>query len=176
VLGAFLVLGVVGGVLWALLVDPAEYTRMPGGSGAMGELDLAKRFSADGWYAVIAIVGGFLGGVGLTWWRARDYRVTTALLLPGAALAAAVMTAVGRLLGPGDSETALAQVARGETVPAELAVSSLPVYLTWPIAVLAGALMVLWSSPGVPPLPHRAAEPMEDRDPDQPADPARSRA
>ncbi|HEU4514190.1 MAG TPA: hypothetical protein VFR87_13875 [Nocardioidaceae bacterium] len=175
VLGTFLVLGVVSGVAWSLLVDPAEYTKVPGGSGAMGELDLAKRFAADGWYAVIAIVGGFLAGVGLTWWRTRDFRVTAALLVPGAALAAATTTYVGRLLGPADSGDALSGVARGETVPAELAVSSLPVYLTWPIAVLAGALMVLWSSPGLPPLPHRGGRSTEGRDPEQPSNPEHTR-
>lgn len=169
VLGAFLALGVVSGVAWSLLVDPAEYTKVPGGSGEMGELDLAKRFGADGWYSVVAIVAGFLSGVGLTWWRTRDFRVTVALLVPGAALAAATMAYVGRLLGPGDSGAALARVGRWDTVPVELVVSSLPVYLTWPIAVLAGALMVLWSSPGLPPLPH-AGQPMADRDPEQPAD------
>lgn len=175
VLGSFLVLGVVSGVAWSLLVDPAEYTKVPGGSGAMGELDLAKRFAADGWYAVTAIVGGFLAGGGLTWWRTRDFRVTAALLVPGAALAAATTAYVGRLLGPGDSGAALSDVARGDTVPVELTVSSLPVYLTWPIAVLAGALMVLWSSSGPPPLPGAAARSMEDRDPEQPSNPERTR-
>ncbi len=176
VLGAFLVLGIVAGVVWSLLVDPAEYTKVRGGSGSMGELDLAKRFAADGWYAVIAVVGGFPAGVGLTWWRSRDFRVTTALLVPGAAIAAAAAAYVGRLLGPGDSGAALSHVARGDTVPVELAVSSLPVYLTWPIAVLAGALMVLWSSPGLPPLPHAGGRATEDRDPERPADPEHTRS
>lgn len=175
VLGTFLVLGIAAGVAWSLLVDPAEYTKVPGGSGAMGELDLAKRFGADGWFAVIGIVAGFLAGVGLTWWRTRDFRVTTALLVPGAAVAAATMAYVGRLLGPGDSGAALAGVRRGDSVPVELAVSSLPVYLTWPIAVLAGALMVLWSSPGLPPLPRMSGGAMEDRDPEQPSNPEHTR-
>ncbi|HEU4514449.1 MAG TPA: hypothetical protein VFR87_15185 [Nocardioidaceae bacterium] len=175
VLGTFLVLGIAAGVAWSLLVDPAEYTKVPGGSGAMDELDLAKRFGADGWYAVIGIVAGFLAGVGVTWWRTRDFRVTTALLVPGAAVAAATMAYVGRLLGPGDSGAALAGVRRGDTVPVELAVSSLPVYLTWPIAVLAGALMVLWSSPGLPPLPRTSRGAMEDRDPEQPSNPEHTR-
>ena len=100
VLGTFLLLGVVCGVLWWLLVDPAAYTRTARGGAAMSEIELSKRFNADGWYAVIAIVAGFLSGLGLAWWRTRDFRLTTALLVPGAALAAWVMSVVGHGFGP----------------------------------------------------------------------------
>lgn len=153
VFGTFLLLGVLSGVLWWVLVEPAEYTKGRGGV-AMGELELAERFSADGWYAVVALVAGFLGGVGVTWWRTRDFRVTTLLLVPGAAIAAATMALVGRMLGPEAPEAGADLLRRGQSVPAELAVTALSAYLMWPIAVLAGALMVLWSSPGVPPLTH----------------------
>ena len=44
---SLLVLGVVCGVLWWLLVDPAAYTKLRDG-GAMGEDDLSKQFAADG--------------------------------------------------------------------------------------------------------------------------------
>jgi hypothetical protein len=165
VLGTFLVLGVACGVLWWLLVDPAEYTRTLNGGGQMGEVDLSKRFNADGWYSVIAIVAGFLAGLGLTWWRSRDFRLTTVLLLPGAALAAAVMALVGRALGPGDPDVALASVQRGQAVPVQLVVDAAPGYLMWPVAVLFGALMVLWSSPRVP----SAAPDMPDDEPDETA-------
>ncbi len=150
VLGTFLVLGVVCGVLWWLLTDLAEYTRMPNGGGAMSEVELSKRFNADGWYSVIAIVAGFLSGLGLTWWRTRDFRLTAALLVVGAAVAAAVTAVVGRALGPGDPQAALASAHVGQAVPVQLSVTATPGYLVWPVAVLAGALMVLWSSPGVP--------------------------
>lgn len=146
VLGTFLVLGAVCGVVWWLVVDPAVFIRTRGGGGAMGEVELSKRFGADGWYSVIAIVAGFLSGIGLTWWRSRDFRLTTVLLVPGAALAAAVMAAVGRAVGPESPGIALAHAARGARVPVDLAVSATPSYLMWPIAVLFGALMVLWSS------------------------------
>jgi hypothetical protein len=150
VLATFLVLGVVCGVLWWLLVDPAEYTRVRNGGGAMSEVELSKRFNADGWYAVIAVLAGFGSGLGVAWWRTRDFRLTTLLLVPGAALAAAVMALVGRALGPGDPHVTLASAELGQTVPVQLAVTATPSYLVWPVAVLAGALMVLWSSPGVP--------------------------
>ncbi|HLN76472.1 MAG TPA: hypothetical protein VK204_05455 [Nocardioidaceae bacterium] len=147
VLGVFLVVGALCGVIWWLAVDPAEFVRTPDGGGAMGEVQLSKRFNPDGWYSVIAVVAGFLSGLGLTWWRSRDFRLTTVLLVPGAALAAATMALVGRALGPPDPHVTLVHAPRGAMVPVELAVSATPSYLMWPIAVLFGALMVLWSSP-----------------------------
>lgn len=147
ILGTFVVLGAVCGVIWWLVVDPAEFTRTADGGAAMGEVQLSKRFNPDGWYSVIAIVAGFLSGLGLTWWRSRDFRLTTLLLVPGAALAAATMAVVGRALGPDNPHITLVDAPRGAMVPVQLAVTATPSYLMWPIAVLVGALMVLWSSP-----------------------------
>lgn len=150
VLLVFAVLGVLCGVLWWVLVDPAQFTKRPSG-GTMGEIELGKRFDTDGWYTVLAVVPGFLAGLLLTWWRDRDFRLTTVLLVPGAAVAAVLMAVVGRLLGPGDPDIALEAAKLGARVPVELAVTADAVYLTWPIAVLLGSLVVLWSSPEDPP-------------------------
>lgn len=145
VLGTYLVLGLLCGVLWWLLVDPAVYVKGRDG-GSMGELELDKRFNADGWYAVIAAVAGLLSGLLLSWWRSRDYLLTTVLLLPGAGLAAAVMALTGRVLGPRPADEALAMAQRGDLVPLPLEVTSPAGYLVWPIAALIGALLVLWST------------------------------
>jgi len=150
VLATFAAVGALCGVLWWLLVDPAQYTRTLRGGATMMEVELSKRFNADGWYSVIAIVAGFVTGLAVTWWRSHDARLTTFLLLPGAALAAALMAAVGHALGPENPDTALAGVTRGQSVPVELVVTATASYLMWPVAVLFGALMVLWSSTGVP--------------------------
>lgn len=147
VLGGYLVLGAVCGGLWWLLAAPAEYVVTRDG-GAMGELELSRRFGVDGWYAVIAAVVGFFSGAGLAWWRSRDPLLTTVLLVPGAVLSAAAMSVVGGLLGPGNPDAALEAASRGDTVPVALTVTVTTCYLVWPIAVLLGALMVLWSSTG----------------------------
>ncbi|HEX6249328.1 MAG TPA: hypothetical protein VFZ64_15780 [Nocardioidaceae bacterium] len=166
ILGTFALVGVLGGALWWLLVDPAEFTKDREG-GAMSEVELAGRFAADGWYAVIAAVAGFLLGLGLTWWRTRDFRLTTVLVVVGSALAAWIMATVGGALGPDDTEAALEGARQGEMVPVELTVSAVPFYLMWPMGALVGALMVLWSVPGVDlprePVPGRS---MQDRDPE----------
>jgi hypothetical protein len=159
VLGTFLVLGAVCGLLWFVLVHPAHLERVRGGFQAPSELDLAKRIAADGWYVVIASVAGFAAGLGLTWWRSRDFLLTTVMLLPGAALAAAVMTLVGHALGPADPHQVLATASPGQMAPLELTVTAKASYLTWPVAVLLGSLMVLWSSPRAPGHEGRAVAP-----------------
>lgn len=150
VLGGLTGLGAVCGLVWWWAVDPADYVRRRGGGGAMSEVDQAHLFDADGWYAVLALLVGFGAGVALSWWRSRDPWLTTLLLAPGAGLAALAMVGVGHLLGGAPSGPALAAARVGEEVPVALAVSAESAYLMWPIGVLLGALMVLWSAPGVP--------------------------
>ena len=147
VIGIFLVLGLAGGVLWWLLVDLAAYTKTRDG-GVMSEAALRRQFSADGVYAVIAAVAGLVTGLVLTWWRSRDPLLTSLLLVIGAAIAAAVMALTGHLLGPGDPATALREAKVGAQVPLRLEVDTFSVYLVWPVAVLAGALVVLLNSAG----------------------------
>jgi hypothetical protein len=149
VLGGLLVLGIVCGVLWWLLVDPAVYTKVRAGA-AMGEVQLGKRFATDGWYAVIAFVAAVPTGAALTWWRSRDPLLTAALLVVGSALAAAAMALSGHLLGPGDPHVALVAGKVGIRVPTQLSVTATTAYLAWPIGLLAGSLLVLWSSPAEP--------------------------
>jgi hypothetical protein len=145
VLGGLLILGVLCGVLWWLLVNPAEFTKTRDG-GVMTEDDLSRQFATDGMYAVIAGVAGLLSGLALTWWRAMDPLVTSVLLVVGSVVAAAAMALTGYLLGPGDPGAALSAAQVGARVPERLDVDALTVYLAWPVAVLAGALVVLLGS------------------------------
>ena len=140
-------LGLLGGVLWWLLVDPAAYTKTRAG-GVMSEADLSRQFSADGVYAVIAAVAGLVTGLVMTWWRSRDPLLTSALLVVGAVLAAALMALTGHLLGPGDPGAALRAAKVGARVPIPLRVDAFTIYLVWPVAVLAGALVVLLNTTG----------------------------
>ncbi len=149
VLGTLVVLGAVCGVLWWWAVDPALYTKLRNGA-AMGEVQLGKRFNADGWYVVLGLVPGLVAGAVLTWWRSRDPLLTAGLLLVGSVAAAAVMAYVGHLLGPGDPHAVLANATAGTHAAVRLDVSAWTAYLAWPIGALAGALVVLWSRPVEP--------------------------
>lgn len=146
VVGGFVVVGLVCGGLWWSVTDLAVFTKQDDGV-SLGELQTGKRFNADGWYAMIAMVAGLLAGGVLTWWRQRDFRLTVLLVLVGSAVAAAVMAGTGQLLGPGDPEAALQAAEVGERVPVQLTVTAKAAYLVWPIAALVGTLMVLWSPP-----------------------------
>jgi hypothetical protein len=146
VLATYVLLGLLGGLVWWLLVDPATFTKVGrSAGGSMGEVQLARRFDADGWFCVLAILGGFFSGLVLTWWRRRDPLLVTVLVVLGAAGAAALMAVSGHLLGPGDPDVALREATVGEHVPVQLAVQARAAYLAWPIAALVGALVVLWS-------------------------------
>ena len=160
VLGTYVVLGVVGAVAWWLLVDPALFTKQAGGGLGMGEGQLARRFATDGWYTVIAAVLGVVSGSLLAWWRSRDFLLTAGLLLVGSGIAAALMSVLGRRLGPADPGSLVNTVSVGERLPVQLSLSATACYLVWPIAVLAGALFVLWSPPPEPAeRPGTSAEP-----------------
>jgi|1186.fasta_scaffold36931_2 hypothetical protein len=163
VLGTLALLGLLGGVLWAQVVTPAEFTKLANG-GAMGENELSKQFAADAWYVVIGAVAGLAAGLVLSWWRTRDPVLTSVLLLAGAVVAAVLMALVGHLLGPGDPRAALQSAKVGARVPQSLDVGLVPVwplgrylretatvYLSWPVGALAGALFVLLGrAPAVP--------------------------
>jgi hypothetical protein len=155
VVGCLLLLGVVCGVIWSMVVTPADFTRLHNGA-EMSEAELSKQFGADGWYAVISVCAAVLAGVVLTWWRSRDALWTAAMLLLGSLLAAVVMVATGHLLGPPSTRQALAAAKVGAKVPESLGLGVRPVtpvgpylsgtamfYLAWPVGVLAGCLAVL---------------------------------
>jgi len=147
VLGVLAGLGVLCGVLWWLLVTPAEFTRVASGGGEMGEVDLGRRFGADGWYATLAALAGLPAGFALTWWRARDYLLTAGLLVVGACVAAGLSLGVGYLLGPPKPDAVLAHAAAGVRVPVQLTLQAHTALLVWPLAVLLGSLVVLLSKP-----------------------------
>jgi hypothetical protein len=143
VLGWFVVLGLVAAVLWWQLAPLAEYTRTSSNA-EMGEEQLGVQVAADGWYAVIAAVGGLLSGVGLLAWRRRDPVAMVVLVAVGALLAGWVMLRVGLWLGPADPKTVLPHVPVGAKVPLQLEPHAHGVLAIWPITALLGAIGVIW--------------------------------
>jgi hypothetical protein len=181
VLGGLAVLGVLCGVVWSIVVTPAEFTKLPNGA-AMNEAALSVQFGADGWYLVIAAVAGLVSGFALTRLRTRDALLTAVLLVLGAVTAAVLMSWTGHLLGPANPRDVLAAAKVGTKIPESLTLGVGPVspfghylketvmfYLAWPVAVLAGCLAVLVS--GVPAADHH--DPDNETDPDEAVDDAR---
>lgn len=145
ILGTFLVLGVVGGLLWWQLTPLAEWVRTED-SGTMDQAGLSDAVAVDGWFFVIAAAGGVLAGVLLSAWRTRAPIATVLLITAGACLASAVMYLVGHQLGPDDVDAALRRARVGERVPTELEPMARGVYLAWPVSALLATLAVLWGT------------------------------
>ena len=143
VLGTFVVLGVLCGVLWWVLAPTPVFTKVRGG-GSMDEVDLGQQFGAVAWYVAIAAVAGLVSSIVLTWTRDRDPLLLAGLLLLGSVVAAALMALVGHVLGPGDPQAVLDTAPLGARVPDQLHVAARAAYLAWPVSVLLGCLVVLW--------------------------------
>jgi len=150
IVGALAALGLLAGGLWWLLWDPSYYT-VNGTQGSMGEADLSRRFAADGLFGVIALAVGFVAGLVVTWWFRRRRLLTLAALVVGSVAGVGVMVLVGLLLGPGDTDAALAAAAQGARVPTRLEVTVPAFYLAWPIGALFAACLVLWGGADPPP-------------------------
>ena len=139
----FVVLGLLGALLWWQLTPLAEYTRTTTNA-EMGEEQLGVQVSADGWYFVIAATGGLVSGVGLLALRRRDPVAMVVLVTFGALLAGWLMLRVGLWLGPADPKSVLPDVAIGAEVPLQLEPHADGVVVVWPIAALLGAIGVIW--------------------------------
>ena len=148
VLAWFLVLAVVAAVVWWQLTPLAEYTRTADNA-QMDEQELGRQVAADGWYVVIAAVGGMLSGIMLLSLRRRDPVATVVLVVLGSLLCAWVMLRVGQWLGPADPKSVLRHAAVGSKVPLQLKPKATGVVYVWPIMALVGAIGVIWGTDDV---------------------------
>ncbi|HET7690352.1 MAG TPA: hypothetical protein VFK41_08235 [Nocardioidaceae bacterium] len=144
VLGVFAALGVLCGVVWLLLVEPAQVVRVEGNV-LQSEIELTRMFAYDGWYAAIAAPVGLLAGLLLSNWRSRDPLVTLLFVVAGCCLAAVLMLGTGYLLGPADPAVVLAEAPIGATADVQMKVSGVATYLAWPLPTLLGSLISLLS-------------------------------
>jgi hypothetical protein len=143
---AFVATAMACAFLWQALLDPAEMVRI-GESGQTLESELVKEFGADALYSLIAAVGGFVLGFVIELRRRGDVIIRVVSVAAFSCLAAAIMGIVGFLIGPDAPETVLGGLAEGGTAPYRLVVHSWAAYLVWPIASLAGMLLLLLFRP-----------------------------
>lgn len=145
VLAWFVAAAVIGALVWWKVTPLAEYTRTATNA-EMGEDQLARQVSADGWFFAIGLVGGLVSGVALLLLRRRDPVVTVVLVAAGALLGSWLMLRVGLWLGPANPKDVLRDVAVGHKVPLQLKTSTAGVDFSWPLGALLGAVAVLWGS------------------------------
>jgi hypothetical protein len=144
VLGAGALLGLLAGVLLPQLADPVTVTRTANGL-VRDEVALSEQFDVDGWYSVLAAVGGLLLGAVMLAWRRTDEVVTLLAAVAGAFLASWLSAAVALALGPDDPTQELSGAADGATAPAALALTADVVHWVWPLFAVLGALLYLIS-------------------------------
>ena len=139
----FAAAGLVGGWVWAHVVDFPQVTK-EGNNATVASEELAKQVGMDGWFVVIALVGGLVSGVALMVWRHRDPLLTVALVTLGGGLASWLMLQSGEAFGPGDPIAALRKLPDGAHVSEQLVLHAHGVAWVWPIAAAFGALLYIW--------------------------------
>jgi hypothetical protein len=139
----FGIAALIGALIWWQVTPLAEFTRTADNAG-MDEEQLAKQFSTDGWFFVIAAVGGLVSGLVLVLLRRRNPILMVLLVALGGAFATFVMLEFGLMLGPSDPTKVLPTTPVGGKVPLQLKPTAHGVWFVWSIAALAGGIVALW--------------------------------
>ena len=161
----FAVVGLVGALVWWQVATLPEVTKT-GDAATRGPEELVKQVSMDGWFFVIAAVGGLLSGVFLMIWRWRDPLLMVILIALGAALASWVMLRVGMILGPADEIASLSRMKEGATVPMQLRLHALGISWAWSIFAVLGSLVYIWVLRKPEESPEKSAEKSAEESPE----------
>lgn len=137
------VAGLAGAVIWWQVVTLPKVTKSADGA-TLAPDQLVRQIDIDGWFLVIALVGGVLSGVILMAWRRRDPLVMVVLVVLGGALATWLMVHVGLALGPEKELTALRGLPNGGQVSMRLKLHAEGMVWIWSIGAAAGALVEVW--------------------------------
>jgi hypothetical protein len=137
-----LVLGVVGGLLWAWQADPAEWHVTKDGI-LLSEDDVRGQFSV---VVTFILVGAALSFV-WAWAAAHALRDTGWIRVPifavATALAALIAWRIGVVVGPpGPEHASNPQI--GDRLASRLRIDAVTPFLAWPIFALLGLLWDSW--------------------------------
>jgi membrane associated rhomboid family serine protease len=139
----FAVAGLVGALVWWQVTTLPKVTKV-GEAASMEQADLLRQVGIDGWFFVIAAVGGLLSGVLLLIWRERDPLLMVVLVVLGGALASWVTVHVGLALGPPEEMAALRGMKEGAQVPMQLKLHAPGMAWTWSVFAALGATLHVW--------------------------------
>jgi len=139
----FAAAGLVGAVVWWQATTLPRVERIGDGA-ALAPGQLVRQVGIDGWFFVIAAIGGLLSAVVLLAWRRRDPLLMVVLVVLGGGLASWLMVHVGLWLGPEDVLAALRRRPEGAQVPMQLALHATGMAWVWSIAAALGSVGYLW--------------------------------
>lgn len=139
----FVIAGLLGALVWSQITTLPKVAKS-GTDATVSPSQLVEQVGIDGWFFVIAAVGGLLSGVVLLAWRRNDPVAMVVLVVLGGVLASYLMIHLGLALGPEKELTALRGAPDGATVPMQLKLHAEGMTWVWPIGAALGALAELW--------------------------------
>ncbi|MGJ9423230.1 hypothetical protein [Aeromicrobium sp. CF3.5] len=140
-------LGIVSGVVWAQLADPARWEVRETGI-VLTEDASRGQFSVIVVFTLIGVIAALLWAAAMTLLARHGGWLLVASVAVGSTLAGVVAWQVGMLLGPPPPES-VTGLALGDRVPDELRVDGIAPFLVWPIAALVGVLLGTWGQTGL---------------------------
>jgi hypothetical protein len=135
--------GLVGALVWRQVTTLPTLTRVAGAA-TFPPGEQLKQVAIDGWFFVVAAVGGLLSGVLLLHWRRRDPLLMVVLVALGGGVASWVMIHVGLALGPDDEIAALGAMAEGAQAPMQLELHAPGMAWMWSVFAVLGAIVQVW--------------------------------
>jgi hypothetical protein len=143
-IGGFAVLGLVGARLWWSATDlPAYLVTRKGDS--LDELQLGRFFNSPGWFLLIGLGLGLVGGLVFGAVYRRHGLTVVIAVFAGGFLASYLCYHYGVTLDQGPVKPRLRAAQPGDRVPVELSLGADGVRLAWPIAALAGVLVAQYT-------------------------------
>jgi len=143
-----IVVGVVGGLAWIQLAEPA-YWQVSDGHLIMTEEAATAEFGVMVWFVVIGAVLSFVLGFAGQLVLRSEWSGVVAMAL--AAVAAGLIAwRLGIAFGPADPRSVV-DAHQGDLVPDQLTVGSPAPFFAWPLGALLGVLIATWfeRDPGV---------------------------
>jgi len=139
-------LAVVVALLW-VRIAPDVALQVSDGGAFLDEVQGAKVFGRDGWFAILTAAAGVLTGI-YGWLRHRDDAVPLSIAAAIAGVVGAVLAwRLGIWWGPQPLEAQVAVAADGDTLTAPLGIDATGVLLAWPILSLATMLVLALLQP-----------------------------
>jgi hypothetical protein len=163
----FCALGLVGARIWFNATDLPAYLVTRGG-GSLDELQLGRYFNSPGWFLVIGLGLGLLGGLLFGAVYRRHGVLVVVAVFAGSLLASYICYHYGVTLDQGPVGPRVHAAQPGDRVPVELTLGAVGVRLAWPIAALVGVLITQYAfwrgteGSAVAPLRSRAYPPETD--------------
>jgi hypothetical protein len=145
VLGGAL-LGVLGGVIWAAIAPRALFEVVSKGAADLVNPESSAFIAADGWFCLIALVGGAVLGLLGYVFAIRRYGASAMLaVLAGSVAAAFVTRLVGQQFGVSNFNTVLLTRKPGTLVHAPITLGAGGAIAFWPLAagVVAGGIELI---------------------------------